>query len=145
MSVLSGRFAHGWSHVYFLVAVAALWAGCAKPTVTANQENTSHVGSIQYAYLEATQALKRPPQNVEEIKPHLAKLGDPNELLTSPRDGKPYVIIWGLDLVNPKGSDNPIYAYEQDGRGGERIVGTTLEIKAVSDAEFDALKLPKPK
>src|SRR4051812_43883310 len=94
----------------FCVIAGLMLGGCGrKETLTADIPNTSRVGAIQYAYLEASQKLKRPPAKVEEIRPYLQKLGNPDELLVSPRDGKPYVIVWGLDLEKGYGEENPVF------------------------------------
>lgn len=107
--------------------------------------NTARLGAIQYAYQKAAQKLHRPPAKLEEIRPYLTELGNPEELLVSPRDGKPYVIVWGFDREKAYGPDNPVWVYEQDGAQGERIVLTLLGIMPMSDAEFAKQKLPKPK
>ena len=78
---------------------------------------------------------------LEEIKPHLATLGDPEVLLVSPRDGQPYVIVWNIDVENAPTDPPTIYAFEKVGAEGKRYVLSTLDIAPVNDAEFTQLKV----
>lgn len=82
------------------------------------------------AYMHATDALKRPPGNLDELKPHLARLvPDAETLLRSPRDEVDYVIVWGVDyrdmryrqVDGPSGA-GAIVAYEKIGRKGRHYV-----------------------
>jgi hypothetical protein len=81
--------------------------------------------SVAMAFTDATGQLGHPPKSAEELKPFLKPFGDPEELLVSPNDGKPYVVVWG---ANPTGGPTdykgmfPILAYEQQGASGKRAV-----------------------
>src|SRR5947207_6280163 len=75
-----------------LLAVAS--AGCQSRAPAVKEGESNNLAKIQTAYDSATRKLGRPPANLEELNPHLRELGDPTELLRSPRDGQPYVILW---------------------------------------------------
>jgi hypothetical protein len=80
---------------------------------------------VAMAYTDATAKLDRPPKNADELKPFLKVFGDPEELLVSPNDGQPFVVVWG---ANPVGGPTeykgmwPILAYEQHGAAGKLAV-----------------------
>jgi hypothetical protein len=80
---------------------------------------------IAMAYGDAESALGAPPKNAEELKPYLKTFGTPNELLVSPNDGQPFVVIWGKKLAGGPTDYKglfPILAYEKKGSGGNRAV-----------------------
>lgn len=127
-----------------LLAMLFFGAGCAERPI-GNLEDTRRLGAIQYAYQEATRTLRRPPRHLQEIKSHLAELGNPDELLVSPRDGQPYVILWNIDLETASTDPPTIYAFEKVGVDGKRYVLSNLDIAPLADEEFARLKLPQPK
>jgi hypothetical protein len=97
------------------------------------------------AYIDATEKLGHPPKNVEELKPYLKEFGNPEELLISPNDGEPYVVVWGVDTSRGGPTEYQgmwqIIAYEKKGTGGKRAVtdvrGRPL---TVPEADFQQLK-----
>lgn len=70
---------------------------------------------INKAYIDASLKLKRPPQNLEELKNYLAK-----EFLVSPRDKQPFDFAWG----EPGDPPPLLLAWEHtaDAAGGRWIV-----------------------
>ena len=80
---------------------------------------------VALAYSECYSKLGHGPKDADEIKPFLKEFGDPDQLLVSPNDGKPFVVIWG---ENPSGGPTPykqmfpILAYEHTGVGGMRVI-----------------------
>jgi hypothetical protein len=121
-----------------------LIAGCGranKPVVlNPDQEAILQVGR---AYMEASQALKKPPSGMKVLKPYLKKYGDPDKLLVSPSDGQPYQINWGvMPSHTPKSlRQNPFLVYEQTGKGGKRYaVDFRLNVRHVTDKEFAKLQ-----
>ena len=80
----------------------------------------------------------KPPADEEEFREYLDSLSageldawgveDVDRLFVSPRDGKPYVVLYGEDaLKGPRRfADSPVIAYEQVGMGGRRLVATAL-------------------
>ncbi|MGI9427463.1 MAG: hypothetical protein ACR2NM_02315 [Bythopirellula sp.] len=96
-----------------------------------------------YAY--ACRDLKRPPENFADLSQIFkqAKIENPREYFASTRDGKPYVILWGLDLEGRYlGTKVPI-AYERGGKDGKRLLVTcNMEIKELAAAEFAQSEWP---
>jgi hypothetical protein len=127
--------------------------GCERrEVVNKGPEGVCNLLSLAKAYTR-TAAGVRTPRSIEDIMPALKTIGDPQGLLRSPRDGKPYVIVWGVDIRSPvlrrngmSGSDAPIIAYEQEGRDGKRqAVNLTLRGQEYSAEEVAQLKLTVPR
>jgi len=102
-------------------------SGCSSQPVSAEDEATTDLREIARAYEVVIAASNRPPRELEQIKKVLTDLhtdglvtDDPEDVLISPRDGQPYVIIMGAAA----GDENPkdILAYESKGAGGVRYV-----------------------
>jgi hypothetical protein len=110
---------------HLLLLVLLTLAGCsgtgADRPLDPTEERLFKIGN---AYLAATTRLKRPPKNADELKPSLEGGADA-DALRSPRDGQPFVIIWGVDFNRlPPGRDDiyTVAAYEQRGADGKRYV-----------------------
>ena len=113
--------------------------GCArKPVVVGSSKEFQNLIFIAQAYVDAVDGkLGRPPNDVEELKTYLEGMGNPDEVLVSPNDGLPYVIVWGV-----KPGRFPI-AYEQKGKDGARVVvDRRLMPWRVTDEEFARLRFP---
>ena len=62
-------------------------------------------------------------------------VGKPDEVLTSSRDGQPYVIILGADLGATRSGE--VLAYEKKGAGGKRyVLSMDFNVGQISDADF---------
>jgi hypothetical protein len=130
-----------------LLAAVAGAVGCAKEVrveakLDPAHENLMRIGS---AYIQFNTKNQRPPKSVEEIKPFLKESGSIDELLRSPRDGHPFVICWGVDLLVPPrwAKSTPILAYEKRGAEGTRYVLTTLRsVEQMSDEQFQQASFP---
>jgi hypothetical protein len=142
-------FAHplgGVRSILLLVAVTGP-IGCSKEVRVETKldpahENLMRIGS---AYVQFNTKNKRPPKSVEDIKPFLKEFGNIDDLLRSPRDGQPFVICWGVDLlVAPKwAKSTPILAYEKRGAEGTRYILTTLRsVEQMSDEQFQQASFP---
>src|SRR5262245_36849826 len=89
-----------------LLCLAALAvAGCGSPEVKPLDEETMksvrHFQKIGVAYNRASQARGKPPTSADDLLPYLEKeSGGPN-LLVSPNDGKPVVIVPGVSMDAP--------------------------------------------
>jgi hypothetical protein len=92
----------------------------------------------------------RPPANEAEFKKYveslrpadLASFGvdDVSRIFVSDRDGKPYVVIYGQAKGPPGPGGSPVIAYEQEGKGGKRWVGTAVgAVEEVDEARFGQL------
>src|SRR5262245_45050551 len=125
------------SGVGLLVGLAAI--GCssrATPSAAAVSE-TENLSKIERAYDKAIQKLGRPPADTEQLKPFLKEFGDPDKILRSPRDGQPYVILYGVHIRKVKlEMPPPIWAYEKNGVNGKRYVLTVMGAVPMTDEEF---------
>ena len=123
--------------------------GCGRSTSVEGpppDPTASRLRSITVAYAAATTKLRRPPNNLQELKPFLKEQGNVDELLQSPRDGQPFEIVWGVDLNNPPadfGAKKLVVAYEQQGSGGKRFVATQFDAVEMTEQEFAELNIPK--
>jgi len=110
-------------------------SGCSStpPEPPAEDPTAGRLRKIGLAYMEVHNNTGKPPQNVNQIKDALKQMGesDPDSLLISPRDGKPFTIILSVDTR--KGGEAPnsdappvVLAYEQVGKDGNRYILTTL-------------------
>lgn len=102
------------------------------------------LSSILMAYKEAHTKLGRAPKNADDLKPFLKEFGNPDELLVSPNDGQPFVVVWGADPTRGGPIDYKgmwqIIAYEQKGAGGRRAV-TDIRGRPMTVPEEDFQKL----
>ena len=107
------------------------------PLTTAENRLTK----IAMAYDDASADLGHPPKNAEELKPYLKQFGDPEELLVSPNDGKPFIVIWGKKLgggPTEYKSMFPILAYEQSG-SNRAVTDVRGRPMTVPEADFGQL------
>jgi hypothetical protein len=127
-----------------MVLLAGL-TGCGSgPKVVPLSDSEKNLTNIALAYLEAHSRLGRGPKDVEELKPFLQELGNPEQLLTSPRDGEQYVVVWGADPTRggptPYRQMWPIIAYERKGSGGKRAI-TDIRGRPMTIPEEDFAQL----
>ncbi len=126
------------------VALAGL-TGCGSgPHVVALSDSEKNLTHIAMAYGEAQSSLGHPPKNAEQLKPFLKEFGNPDELLVSPNDGQPYVVIWGADTTRGGPTEYKgmwgILAYEKKGANGKRAV-TDIRGRPLTVPEADFAKL----
>src|SRR5262245_11660225 len=132
----------GRAIAYFMLFLAGpALAGCApKPVKVDPPKGIQNLSRIATAYIDAEGQLGRPPKDVEELKPLLKNLGNPDEMLASPNDGLPYVILWNVSVKNAR--RNPVLAYEQKGKDGKRlVVDARMMPWPVSDEQFERLRV----
>src|SRR5690349_9665042 len=122
-----------------LLAVVA--AGCSGAATSSEDETTRDLRQISRAYDGILSWKNKPPRAVEEIRNFLADLhkdgqgGKPEDVLTSSRDGQPYVIVLGVDLGAKRSTD--IFIYEKNGKDGLRyVMQTSREVRQITDADF---------
>jgi len=128
-----------------------MWAGvlgCSPTNVSDKPLDPIQVKlhKVNTAYSQYTRENGKPPKGPAEIKSLLAKMGDPDDLLKSDRDGEPFVVCWGVDLrrANQYPESLPVFAYEKKGTGGERFVLTTLStVVKLSDDDFRQSLFPR--
>jgi hypothetical protein len=65
---------------------------------------------------------------------------DVGSIFTSPRDGQPYVVRYGVAQQGPSPTGAPPVAYEQTGVGGRRCVAFALgQVEEVDERRFKQL------
>jgi hypothetical protein len=129
--------------LWLALAAASLAAACSsKPHITELPQGEKNLRIIFRAYTQAAQQRGRSPKNADELKPFLKDYGNPDELLISPNDGKPYVIVPGVNLKKPQG--NPVLAFEQEGKNGKRqyIALGSMSVQTATGEEFARLTIP---
>lgn len=128
-----------------LAIVLAGLAGCGPATnVVPLSDSEKQLTSVAMAYHDAHSRLGRGPKDAGELKPFLKEFGDPDQLLVSPVDKEPYVIVWGADPTRGGPTEYQgmwqILAYEAKGRGGKRAV-TDIRGRPLTVPESDFGKL----
>ena len=99
-------------------------------------------------YLDSHQG--RPPKDEKEFRAYLDSMPQAlaaynvtqvDQMLTSPRDGQPFVIIFGKKKIAPADSPGtPWAAYEQTGIDGKRFaVQVRGGVKILSDTEIEQI------
>jgi hypothetical protein len=104
-------------------------------------KHLENIDSLMRGYQAALEGLGHPPKNEAELKPYLEKIGDPQAILISVRDGAPFEIQWGVDPREPISTDpaNPLpalIAYEKKGADGERYIATGFGVMKLPEAQF---------
>jgi len=110
-----------------LLVLALAVAGCGTgPNLIPLTKSEKSLTFIALAYGEAHARLGHGPKNAEELKPFLKEFGNPDELLVSPNDGEPYVVVWGANPTRGGPTEYkqmfPILAYENKGTRGKRAL-----------------------
>lgn len=129
----------------WLLACVLAWgaaAGCSRPPPPLKQEDPAVVNmrKIVQAYDVAEYRLRHPPRNEEELTRFFGEInakGPSDQYLRSPRDGQPYVILYGARL-DPSGQ-GVILAYEKTGAEGNRyVMMLSRDVKLMTNEEFAA-------
>jgi hypothetical protein len=129
-----------WSlyHSVLLILCASGLLGCGRTGPAIDKPAIERLSLLGEAYLQATQKHNRGPKNSDELKACVAPPHQLEELLVSPHDGKPYVIVWNIDPRQPPATEiPPLIAYEQEGRGGQHDALTTMGIVRINRQELD--------
>jgi hypothetical protein len=130
------------SSLFLVVALAlASLAGCGDaPRV---QKGTGEkLEQFSAVYRAATEKLRRPPANAEELKPFLSPGQSLEPLLTSPNDNQPHVVIWGTDARAGMELKPLVIAYEKEGSGGNRFVMTAMGVFLMGPEDFKEANFP---
>ena len=133
-----------------LVAVCTLFllgglVGCTAKPVVKEDETAADLLHIAGAYQTIISGGAPPPRELEQIKKvladfHKANLNPPaEEVLTSSRDGQPYVVILGAQLGSVSSDD--ILIYEKKGLEGKRyVLLMSRDVRQLTDEEFAQAK-----
>jgi hypothetical protein len=117
---------------------ACLLAGCGRSEQAKSREleasNLKPLGIFYGRFIG--QHGGQPPANEAEFRAFVKSLGkdelatfgisDADRLFISPRDGKPYVILYGPVSGPPGPAGSPVVAYEQEGQWGKRFVASAM-------------------
>ena len=130
------------------VVLGLLTVGCGGAQRRAKQREESNLKPLAILYGQFIgQHRGRPPASEEEFKKFIGSFGkeqlatfnvaDLDSLFVSPRDQKPYVVLYGKA---PRAGSARVIAYEQEGQGGTRFVATDLgKVEEVDEARFREL------
>lgn len=108
-----------------LIGLVGCSSGSPQPHVVKLTRSEENLKFIAMAFTDAAETNGKPPKNAEDLTPFLKVFGNPEDLLKSPDDQLPYVIIWGARPTGGPGEYKglfPILAYEAKGTGGRRAV-----------------------
>jgi len=123
------------------VSLILLLGGCQTESGSREDETTMDFRHIARVYESIQSFHNRPPRDLEEIKKYLVDyhtdglVEEPEKVLTSTRDGLPYVIVLGAQFG--AGMQDEIVFYEKRGADGLRYVMTTGRVvRKLTDEEF---------
>lgn len=135
-------FRHRFARLAACVGLLLLVSGCSGGTQVQTSDDRP-LRTLSTAYLQATQKLNRPPKSAEELKDFVPAGTDVNSLLTSPTDGKPYVILWGTDPRAGLDLKPLVIGYEKEGLKGVRSVFTAMGVSLMGPEDFKEAKFPE--
>ena len=134
-------------------AVAAvcglLVLGCSRAEQKAQQQQSVKALALLHGrYL--SQHRGQPPANEADFKKFVQALSpteltafgatDADSLFVSPRDKKPLGVVYGTPSGPPGPAGAPVVVYEQEGKGGKRLVASSLgAVEEVDEARFRQL------
>lgn len=135
-----GRFA-GSAGVLLLLLDAA---GCSRSASNVDIGDIEGLRKVAAAYSRAAARTGHPPAKPADLKPFLPEGEDVERLLISPRDGQPYVILWGVDSRPGKGGPTPlVIGYEKKGKNGIRFVFLDMGVVSMTDGDFAKANFPQ--
>src|SRR4051794_2213988 len=112
--VAMGSQRDAWPLLVFL-GLMGLVPGCARPRpqVEPSELNLRRIVQAYDLYCDRPGRVPRQESDLVRWFKELGDERDPQVILTSPRDGKPYVILFGVPL--DPGERTTILAYEREG------------------------------
>ncbi len=132
-----------------LLAVFVGISGCSNP---GEARDTSDLNSLAVYYLDYLRANRRPPPDEAALRAHIEAAPPENRernhatdidsVFVSPRDGKPYIVLYG-EATGGRAPD--VYAYEAEGANGQRWVAYSLGyVREVDAEEFGKIQQDLP-
>jgi hypothetical protein len=89
-------------------------------------------------------AFLQEPKNAAQLKGEFG-ITDPEKLLISPRDNKPFTVCYGTMSKNQGPGGAPVVAYEKEGVDGKRFVASALGgVVELDEAAFRRM-IPDPR
>lgn len=143
--------------VWVGIAVILLLGGCSRATQKARAREESHLKKLAVLYMQyASQHRGQGPASEAEFKSFIRSLPeaqrkslgaqDVDALFVSERDGKPYVILYGVKGMTAPGPGGPgsapVIGYEQIGQGGSRYVANSLGAVELLDENAFRQRVP---
>lgn len=129
-----------------LLVFAVSSLGCSGSSPVNNQQKQEDkIHALLTLYFNAGKALGHSPKDEAEFKKYVQENGGPflerlkiqsvDELFTSSRDGKPFVIVFGK-------RQSGVVLYEAEGGNGSRLVGYDIgQVKELNAEQFTELGL----
>lgn len=132
-----------------LLGVALQW-GCGSATTQTAAGDDLRLRLLGRLYGEfIAQHNGKPPANESQLIDHLAKsadmlksqgIADVEQLLVSPRDGQPLVVLYGESIIQDENSGFPWIAHETLGIGGKKLViGARGNVEEMTQEQIEAL------
>jgi hypothetical protein len=111
------------------------------------ERDGADLNALSTYYLDYARSQRTPPPNEQAFRDFIAEIPaerrqqlnaqDIDTIFVSPRDGKPYVVVYGEET---KGEIPDVFAYEQEGADGKRWVARSLGyVSEVEASEFQQL------
>lgn len=136
-------FSQTRQRAFYLALLSVALVGCGGSTER-QETQSGRLRTVVTLYGMERTVQGRPPASAEDFKKFITERGkaslersgvaSADELLTSDRDGQPYVVIYGKP---PTGMNQDVVAFEQTGVDGIRLVGFGLGyVEEVDEAKF---------
>lgn len=125
---------------------ASFSAGCGRRAPIVDETETRSQEALRViaaAYTAAITKRGKPPAGPDDIKPFLPAGVSVEDALRSPRDGQPFVVLWGADPRKGMDVKPLVIAYEPQGKDGRRMVFTAMGVFAMSEAGFKEARFPE--
>lgn len=100
--------------------------------------------AVRSAYASFLEQNGRPPENETELRSTFNQ-SEVDKLLTSPRDGKPFNVCYGIDIYSNLdwAKDVAVVAYEQEGESNTRwVLAAPGAIFELSQEDFKQASFP---
>ena len=145
---MRSRLVPGLAALVVGIATVPFAGGCSEQPIQYDEQTLKAADQFRKVAVAYNQAAGRARKSkdraitAEDLKPFLKDHGDPDALLISPLDGKPIVIVPGVNPGAEPGDDEQmIVAYERDGVNGKRITVDIRGTVVIVDAdEFAKIK-----
>ncbi len=129
----------------FVLVACTLLAGC-RAKQTPQPADKTHIQNLARAYQMCSvrgegpadeAAFKAAIQKLPAAQAEKLGLANVESAFTSPRDNKPYHVVYGVGQGTKGGPGPPVIIHEQDGKDGKRHVAfVTTQVEEVDDARF---------
>lgn len=117
--------------------------GCSSKPKVVDRGDAAGLRRVAAAYHAAAVRTGRPPRTPADLAPFLPAGEDVDALLASARDGRPYVIFWGVDPRPGKAGPSPVVVgYERTATAAARFVFLDMGVVLMTDQEFAKAAFP---